>query len=417
MMGLNTMKKLNSVITLLIITSSIVISQTLRIVDKWGSPGSYPTITDAVNESQPGDTIKVLSGTYTESVNVGKKLFIIAQDSTVEVVSGTNAFTFYNGSSGSLLYGFTLKGHVYHPRNFEQTEPIVIANNRFINTYVDFMNWTIIANNYFLKASLGNGINTYGSNASDKRIIVFNNTLDSCGIKLTGNHTSIIANKINNYSEYGILSYDALNDFQIIANRINNCGCGICLYGWQSKTNFTVSNNLITNCPIGLHYNYGPSLFTGVISNNIVYNSTVTAVLYHDGLWEGSSVYFYSNIFLNNTGNISFPASVWDYNCFYNSGSVPTPGIGNINADPLFVNVVNGNFQLQSSSPCINTGHPNLIYSDIDRTRNDIGIYGGSHTMSNYENLLAPKVISLFMSPTQVIKGSDIIITGSGIAK
>jgi len=411
------MKKVYLILILFVLYGTISLSQTLRLVDQGGTPGSYPTISSAVSAANPGDTIKVLSGIYPESVVIPKKLFIIAQDSTVDVVSGANAFTFENGSSGSLLYGFTLRGNVYHPRNFEQTEPIVIANNRFINTYVDFMNWTIIANNYFLKASIGNGINTYGSNASDKRIIVFNNTLDSCGIKLTGNHTSIIANKINNYSEYGILSYDALNDYQIIANKINNCGCGICLYGWQSKTNFTVSNNLITNCPIGLHYNYGPSLFTGVISNNIVYNSTVTAVLYHDGLWEGSSVYFYSNIFLNNTGNISFPASVWDYNCFNNSGNIPTPGINNITIDPLFVDPDNGDFHLQSVSPCINTGHPTLIYSDIDRTRNDMGIYGGSFTMSNYENLTGPKVIGLFTSPTQVIKGSDIIITGSGISK
>jgi hypothetical protein len=33
-------------------------------------------------------------------------------------------------------------------------------------------------------------------------------------------------------------------------------------------------------------------------------------------------------------------------------------GIGNINQDPLFVDPVNGDFSLQPSSPCIDTGDP-----------------------------------------------------------
>lgn len=413
------MKILNSILILIVLFYTISLSQTLRLVDQGGTPGSYPTISAAVTAANPGDTIKVLSGIYPESVVIPKKLFIIAQDSTVDVVSGANAFTFNNGSSGSLLYGFTLRGNVYHPRNYVTNEPIVIANNRFIRTSIDFTYWAIIANNYFIKSSGDIGIKTFGSDSSHKRIIVFNNILDSCGIQISGNYTNIIANKISNYSGNAILTHGNPYDYQIIANKIDNCGRGIVFGGNSQNTNFVVSNNLITNCPIGINNALGwiSPLFTGVISNNVVYNSTNNAVLNEQALSGASSVYFYSNIFSTNAGNASFASSVWDYNCFYNSGNIPTPGINNITTDPLFADPVNKVFHLQSGSPCIDSGHPTLIYSDIDRTRNDMGIYGGSYTMSNYENLSGPKVIGLFTSPTQVIKGRDIIITGSGISK
>ncbi len=41
--------------------------------------GQYKTITDAVNAAQPGDTIAVSPGTYTENVVVTKSVTITAQ--------------------------------------------------------------------------------------------------------------------------------------------------------------------------------------------------------------------------------------------------------------------------------------------------------------------------------------------------
>jgi hypothetical protein len=51
------------------------------------------------------------------------------------------------------------------------------------------------------------------------------------------------------------------------------------------------------------------------------------------------------------------------------------PGLGNINAHPLFADPINQDYYLQSGSPCIDTGDPNPIYNDPDSTRADMGCY------------------------------------------
>ncbi len=54
------------------------------------------------------------------------------------------------------------------------------------------------------------------------------------------------------------------------------------------------------------------------------------------------------------------------------------PGTGNINADPLFVDAANGDFHLQPTSPCIDTGDPNSPL-DPDSTRADMGAFPFYH--------------------------------------
>ena len=49
-------------------------------------------------------------------------------------------------------------------------------------------------------------------------------------------------------------------------------------------------------------------------------------------------------------------------------------GEGNIDADPQFTDPENGDFSLQSNSPCIDAGDPNSPL-DPDGTRADMGAY------------------------------------------
>ena len=73
----------------------------------------------------------------------------------------------------------------------------------------------------------------------------------------------------------------------------------------------------------------------------------------------------------------------------YNCCTSPDPGnlngsVGNITNQPIFVNMANGNFRLQTNSPCINSGNNAYVTGDTDldgRPR----IVGGSVDMGAYE--------------------------------
>ena len=59
----------------------------------------------------------------------------------------------------------------------------------------------------------------------------------------------------------------------------------------------------------------------------------------------------------------------------YQGMADPTGSNGNISTDPRFVSVAQGDFGLKSSSPCVDSGNPNL--TDTDGSRSDMGATGG----------------------------------------
>jgi hypothetical protein len=145
-----------------------------------------------------------------------------------------------------------------------------------------------------------------------------------------------------------------------------NTGGGISL----SSTAFTIVNNFITG-------NGGPTGLIGGIDlatvattgahqldfNTIANNDGAATV--NTGINCGTvtmPIAFDSDIVYGNTvssgggqigGSSNCSASYSDI-----SGSGTAPGSGNINADPLFVSVVNGNYHLTAGSPCINAADP-----------------------------------------------------------
>ena len=59
-------------------------------------------------------------------------------------------------------------------------------------------------------------------------------------------------------------------------------------------------------------------------------------------------------------------------------------GEGNIESDPLFTDPENSDYTLMDGSPCIDSGNPDIWYSDIDKTRADIGATGGLYAIPNF---------------------------------
>ncbi|MFA5689993.1 MAG: InlB B-repeat-containing protein, partial [Kiritimatiellales bacterium] len=117
--------------------------------------------------------------------------------------------------------------------------------------------------------------------------------------------------------------------------------------------------------------------------------------------WGGGTIYSTLDhcIVWGNSANIgsNYNDSSFAYSC-----TAPLPsGIGNIDADPLFVNAGGGNLYLQADSPCINAGHNEFAMGDVDLAGNP-RIQGGTVDIGAYEfesyipEQLAEKMLTIY---------------------
>ena len=183
-----------------------------------------------------------------------------------------------------------------------------------------------------------------------------------------------------------------------------------------------IKNCIFRNCTNGINFRL---YSTGIFSNNIVYNCSDNGIYLSTGCCATRNIYvdFYNNIIFDcDVGIRSYYINcigIIDYNCFYNnatyngywqSGSL-TFGPGNlINTEPLFFDSDNDNFYLQQYSPCIDTGNPNVIYNDLDGTRNDMGNFGGQTPWGQGN----PTVLDIQIIPTSVQQGETFDIEATG---
>ena len=122
---------------------------------------------------------------------------------------------------------------------------------------------------------------------------------------------------------------------------------------------------------------------TSIVNNTFFENATAI----RSDSPSASGITVINNIFSKNSTAISSPTAVTNisYNDYFanttngvaplDAHSIPTPLVPGNN--PLFVNpsLLNGDFHLQSGSPCIGSG--NLQYINSYNTTSDMGAYGG----------------------------------------
>ncbi|HIB51841.1 MAG TPA: hypothetical protein EYO48_01705, partial [Candidatus Marinimicrobia bacterium] len=132
-------------------------------------------------------------------------------------------------------------------------------------------------------------------------------------------------------------------------------------------SNCTIRNNLIVQA-YGDGYGAVVASESQYVSNNntFVSNGMGYANLSSDGTVSNDIIYGSSNtVYLDENSSIEVT---------YSDIEGGWEGEGNIDADPLFVSPDNGDFHLQSDSPCIDAGDPNSSY-DPDGTIADMGAY------------------------------------------
>jgi len=245
---------------------------------------------------------------------------------------------------------------------FCQNDSITLANNKF-NMDEIFMGDAIINCSDSSKIIISD--NTFKSDftftgqraiysLNHSRPTIFNNTFYTSSIYSDSANLVIMNNNFmgqsfieQQYTQVQLRFSEALvidNYFQ------NNYGAISMEY-----SNVRCINNIMNNCEEAFS-NYNSS---GFIFNNTIFlpdlpNSFCVGI-------NGSSPLFnsYNNIIwkidtINGRPIGSSDPMVVRYSDFFKA----YPGLGNIFTDPLFIDIPNGNFNLQPSSPCIDMGTP-----------------------------------------------------------
>jgi hypothetical protein len=262
-------------------------------------------------------------------------------------------------------------------------------------------------------------------------VIIKNATITGCtfdgggsggvGIKITGasanaviqnsifrNYSLLASNSIS-YKCIGIMVTEGANGI-IRNNVIHGCkdrnydgaetysGIGICILDTSSAT---ITANIIWDCFIA---DRGNASFPDSTSSGLIRASGST-IIANNVLWtKVDRRETYSQLGLN--GGTSWMV----HNQIIGSSNA----IGTIFSDPKFVNWENGNYQLNSNSPCINAGPPDPQYNDRDDSRNDIGMFGGHNFIPNGRTTDKPIVLGLDVAPMAVPVGGSVTIESTG---
>ncbi len=251
------------------------------------------------------------------------------------------------------------------------------------NSNINLVDLTISNN----QIGYGGGIYYSNSNSILINVTVTDNSAKHVGGISCSSSSLILMNTIvsNNFAGEeagGIYCYDSnvsLDSVLISDNHAGDGGGGGVLY---HQSNLNLVNVLISGNSAssggGIYCsNSNSSLENVTFSNNSAEYYNGGGIYYHDGsmnlvnciLWNDSpeEIYIYSSFV---TATYSDIQGGWT-------------GIGNIDADPLFADPVNGDFHLtwanfpipdSTKSPCIDTGDPNSPL-DPDSTRADMGAF------------------------------------------
>jgi len=222
-----------------------------------GSGGQYASITGAINAAQPGDTITISAGTYTENIIVTKSVTIKAAGlgSTVVTAADPSKDVFLVQAKNVRVEGLTITGatgasgvHVDHSSACVVTGISAHGNNRAI--YLDgATNCEVSSSNL-----ADNGYGVYCDNAS-------NNTMSSTiATGEQGGGTALGDGIYMYYSDANTITHTNLS-----ANHV----FGISLY--HSSGNTISNNSLLNNQDIGvrLRESNNNTLTFNTVSGNV----------------------------------------------------------------------------------------------------------------------------------------------------
>ena len=389
------------------------------------SPGDG-TLQAAINSAYNGDTLILQDGSYSGTVTVNRSLTIRALNrSTTAII--TNNLDINGSDIKVIIQGLKFTGRI----SLTKASSVSILENEFEYNYPSN---SIVGNGftsgtlYIIGNSIINGsiiyIKTQGAYIAGNTILDGSIYLDAYGW-IVGNYLSYNNSSYNSTIETGKY-YGENFPAYIIGNYIKCSGYSSCI-----KTNNTslISNNIVEVSDLTNNYGhqYGIVAKKGIVKirNNIIRGIPSNATRQGSALSvTAHSSQIVGNIVLNWASDddacyfTSNPLEVTNNIWYDYSGHCPL-GNGNQNIDPEFQNL--SSYILDPGSPAIDAGPTDNNLADLDRTRNDMGVYGGPWSKDQYDlqrdpTNLAPFVYPMIM-PDSFFHGGLFEMKALGVAK
>jgi len=313
----------------------------------WRDGGAFNAsetpIQSAVDGADPGDTIFVRNGSYTENVDVDRTLTLQGEGADVVTVTAADSgdHVFEVSADWVNLSGFTLTGADGWPNagvylgdgvgHCNISNNTVLGNSRGINMYYSsnnvFTNNIVNSNDWYgiyLRYSNNNIITNTTTNSNYNVYQGF-----AFGIYLHKSCNNTLANNTANLNDIGIyLGYSSNNTLQSNTANLNYHGgieLGQCssnntlqentanLNNWEGIYLSSSNNNMLTKNTANSNDNYGICLADS--SNNTLYHNNFINNPYH-------------NVYDTGSANTWDSGSTGNYYSDYNGTDNNTDGIG-----------------------------------------------------------------------------------------
>jgi hypothetical protein len=346
---LKIMTRIPLILSLLALLPASAIAQ-----NTWFVPDDFSTIQAGIDGSTNGDTVIVRDGTYFENINFnGKAITLSSERGPVHTIIDANQIgsvvTFNSGESqNSTLEGFSIRNGVGSIGTTVFGTPVLAGGGLFIDGSSPSIRDCFIYNNVLSSSGSGGGVWCFEASPQLDKCWIYGNSAEGGGGMFV----------------HGTNCAPVLNECLLVGN--SGTSGGGCLLSWASPS------AVFNHCTFSLN----SASNGGAINVNLSSMELNNCILWENqGQW-GPEIYVYNGQSVTVT---------------YSNIKGGFIGTGNIDLDPQFVDPVN-NFDLQSSSPCIDAGDP-ASAPDPDGTRTDMGAFyfdqsGGAPTLS-VSNLVA----------------------------